>query len=745
MANTERQTRLRNILNIMEDVKNSNLSENRYFKEKDTPFKRAQYYNYKRILKVDGVEGIIDQRSKGNNLKFTNEMKFFTKGLLKTQRTLTASEVIKVIEKEFEVSISEPTINNFRRENNLEWIRPEKKPRPWNRSGASEIPIALALGTGIIETISDMIYKYVQNMKESESFQNSIEIEKDRIDLRNNGKFTSEYNNDIGVRRDRFKSIDEKIPYKRFVSMKIASLSKESIRRYSLALFSLPLVTYNGRVRSVNNPKGNALKYLCGFNYKMATLEKHIAELKYLKISNELIGVTAKFWINFWSQRNRSDNIFVCYYIDGNTKALWSSRACKKTKVTMLGRVMNRLEQVFIHDGQGHPVYFQTFSGHANLGKNALGMTEKITNYLNETTDIENQFTVNRIMIMDAGGNAVKTLREISSSPYHYITILDANQLNDRKIKHVSEEKRYEYGEASLVDCKIELDDSNEKGYIFETRAVQVNWDNGKTSVLVTSLPEKLFSTDNVVKSYFDRWPFQELGFKNMKSGVNIHRVVGYGKKLVENVKVLEKIEKFQENIEKLEDELRGPLNEIQRIETGLRPLIEEERIYREKSAIKDGELTFTGEDEKSFKAVRKKINDIGRKIKKIEIKHDRPFKSLKKKKKELARIIDKKKIYRVDVELDQIMTCFKVSFVNICSYFLEECLDGERMTLERLFETVYDLTGEYRIEDNQRTIHIDRNHKQEDIMIKLEPALSFISQMEIKDLMENKYNYRLV
>jgi len=744
MTNMDQQTRLRNILNIMEDIKNSKLSENRYFKEKETQFKRAQYYNYKRILKEDGVEGIIDQRSKGNNLKFTNEMKFFTKGLLKTRRTLTASEVIMEIEKEFLVSISEPTINNFRRENNLEWMRPEKGPKPWNKSGAAEISIALALGTGIIETISDVIYTCVQKMKKSAPYQNSMEIQKDRIDLRNNGRFTSEYNNDIGVRMGRFKSIDEKIPYKRFVSMKISSLSKESIRRYSLALFSLPLVTYNGRVRSVNNPKGNALKYLCGFNYKMATLEKYIAELKYLKISNELIGVTAKFWIDFWSQRNKSDNIFVCYYIDGNTKALWSSKACKKTKVTMLGRVMNSLEQVFIHDGRGHPVYFQTFSGHADLGKNALGMTEKITKYLNETTDLEGQFTVNRILVMDAGGNAVKTLREISNSPYHYITILDSNQVTDRKIKHISEEKRYEYGDASLVDCKIELKDSDDR-YLFETRAVQVNWDNGKTSVLVTSLPEKLFSIDNVVKSYFDRWPFQELGFKNMKSGVHIHRVVGYGKRLVDNVKVLEKIEKLQDSIKKLEDELMGPLNDIQRIETGLGPLIEEERIYREKSTIKDGERKFKGEDEKSFKAVRKRIDSIQRKIKKIERSHDRKFKLLKIKRKELARIIDKKKIYQVDVELDQIMTCFKVSFVNICSYFLEECLDGERMTLERLFETVFNLTGKYRIEGNQRTIHIDRNLKQEDIMRKLEQAFSSISQMEIRDLMMNKYNFNLV
>jgi hypothetical protein len=35
---------------------------------------------------------------------------------------------------------------------------------------------------------------------------------------------------------------------------------------------------------------------------------------------------------------------------------------------------MNCLENVFIHDGKGHPLYFQTFQGHADLGKQALEM-----------------------------------------------------------------------------------------------------------------------------------------------------------------------------------------------------------------------------------------------------------------------------------------------------------------------------------------------------------------------------------
>lgn len=517
--------------------------------------------------------------------------------------------------------------------------------------------------------------------------------------------------------------------------------------RYVLALFSLPLVTANGKVRSVDNPWGNALKYLCGVNYKAATLDKHLSELKYLQVSNNLIEATAKFWIDFWSRRNKSDSIFACYYIDGNTKALWSSKSCHKGKVTILGRVMNCLEQVFIHDGQGHPIYFQTFNGHADLGKNALRMMDTIGEYLETTTTLEGQFVVNRILILDAAANGVKTLRELSGSDsdYYYITMLDSNQYNERKVKLVSREKRYEYGDAHLVDCTLELEDSSEKGFIFETRAVQIHWGNGKTSVLITSVPGTIFSMDNVVKSYFDRWPAQELDFKDMKGGVNLHRVVGYGKKLVDNTKVLEKIEQLQGQINELESQLETPLAEISDIERNLRSKIREERIYREKSTVVNGARKLSEHDAGNLKSIQKEINSLKRKIKKIEKGREKSFKLLKKKREELARIIDKKKIYRVDVELDQIMTCFRISFANVCSYMLDECFNGDKMTLQQLFETIFELGGEVRVEDGQRKVFIARNPKQEYIMRKLESVLDVINRMGTKDTTGFLYNFKVV
>ncbi len=746
MTQAERVTK---ILHVMKAVEKSSLSVNGYFKEHTPPFGRKQYYAYKKTLRERGIAGLYDQRSIGNHLKFTKEMKHFVKGLLEYQRSISALDIQNALHHEFDILISQSVINAFRRKNDLGWIRSrdchQEDDTCSEESGASEIVVALALGSGLIEALVNAIAQCIHTRRESDAFKESVSIQTDYPDFRSKGRFTSAYNALPQVRKSRFTPLEEKLKTKRLASMRIFHLSKATMRRYTLALFSLPLVTTNGRVSSVDSPKGNALQYLCGVNYKAATLDKHVRELKYLQVSEHLITATAKFWIAFWGARNPSESIFACYYLDGNTKALWSSKPCHKGKVTMLGRVMNCLEQVFIHDGQGHPLYFQTFNGHAALGKNALKMIDTISAYLPQGAHVEPRLTVNRILIMDGGGNGVKTLRELSHSGYYFITMLDSNQFTERKVKFLSGAKRYEYGEAYVVECTVELEDSRDKGYIFETRAVQVHWDNKRTSVLITSVPATLFSTDTVVKSYFDRWPAQEWSFKDMKNGLNIHRVVGYGKKLVDNPTVLANIERLQGHIRRLEQELQGPLKEIQDVEKHCLSQIHEERRYREKSLIVNGKRTLSEHDTQMLKSIQKEMHRLRRKIKTIEQKHNKSFNALKKKKTELARIIDKKKRYRVDMELDQIMTCFKLSFANICCYLLDECFHGEKMTLQRLFDTIFELRGKARIEDHQRHISIERNPKQEKMMKKLALAFDGLNRMEIKDPSGYQYNFQLV
>ena len=140
----------------------------------------------------------------------------------------------------------------------------------------------------------------------------------------------------------------------------------------------------------------------------------------------------------------------------------------------------------------------------AILGKHALGMLTKLTELLDS---LEAHASVKRILVFDGAGNGVKTLRAFDNSDEYYLTILDDNQVKERKIKHIRQETDYKYGTSSLVDCQIELRDSSEKDYIHECRAVIVKWANGKRLVLITDIPRELLDASEVTKRYFDRWP----------------------------------------------------------------------------------------------------------------------------------------------------------------------------------------------------------------------------------------------
>jgi hypothetical protein len=185
---------------------------------------------------------------------------------------------------------------------------------------------------------------------------------------------------------------------------------------------------------------------------------------------------------------------------------------------------------------------------------------------------------VDRILIMDGGGNGVKTLRELSKSDEYFITILDDNQTKDRKFKHIREETEYEYGKANLTDCQIELLDSSEKDYIFECRAVIIKWNNGRKAVLVTDVPRELLNESEITKRYFDRWPMQEKTFREAKSVLCTNNIVGYGTKIESYDKMIDKHKEICETITKLKSKLKVPLKEIKEIDEQLFELYLSER-----------------------------------------------------------------------------------------------------------------------------------------------------------------------
>ena len=162
--------------------------------------------------------------------------------------------------------------------------------------------------------------------------------------------------------------------------------------------------------------------------------------------------------------------------------------------------------------------------------------------------------------------------------------------------------------------------------------------------------------------------------------------------------------------------------------------LYRKERELREKSKINLGKRVLSEPDSTELEEIERNIDKRLRSQKAIEKKHKDDFAKLKKNMKEEGRIRFKDKIYKIDTELDQIMTCFKLSFANLCSIFLTECMNNERYELVTLFESIFQLSGNARITEREKTIELERNPKEHNVMKKLEAGIKKLNEMKIKN-----------
>jgi hypothetical protein len=674
MDNAKRKS----VLGWLQRIESSGLSIAAFFKENEVPFSRAQYFIYKKQLALSGPEGIQDRRRRGGNRKLSEEAEGFLLGCVKSKPDVTLEWLQQAIKANFSREVDRSTISRA-----IKRVSGNQAHLPRGRRKSISEQAVVINPVGGFEIIVAIAYQLGWAQRVAEVISNEI----------TEGKFSARYNRRKEVRASRFATISEKRKSKNWQSMDIVRDDCSVLIRKSLAVLSLPIITMNGNVRSADLALGDSLKHLCGFNYKQSTIVKYLSELKYLGISTRLLQEMADFWRQLWSE-DLADSMagaLLCYYIDGNTKAVWSSQRVKQNKVTMLGRVMGCLEQVFIHDGFGHPIYFETFSGHGPVGEHILGLFEKIEDAI---ADVPRSSTkVYRAIVMDSASNSVRTLRTFADQQkYYYVTPLDDNQWDERKVIKFGSVSRYRSGKATLRELEIELKDSNDKGYLISSRAIKIEWDNGKMTVLLTNLPLKIVDASDVVWSYFRRWPAQELQFRYKKAVVSLNRVAGYGRKAIENPRALEAQKKAATRIEELSRQLEKPSEQISIHENAIADLIPQERQIRAQGTIRNGKRILAQKLQQQLDSCSKKINYHKRAIKKIEKEHGDKFKLLRKHQKEWLRLQGKEKVYEVDVELDQIVTFHRISLANLFSYFIKHFLDGACISMVMLLHRIIHL-----------------------------------------------------
>jgi hypothetical protein len=152
--------------------------------------------------------------------------------------------------------------------------------------GGFELIVAVAYHLGWPQRVANVISMAVDSLKKTADFRSSRRNPKGKS---KSGRFTRGYNQRRDVGTNRFASVSDKRQNKNWHSMNIVKDHSETLARKSLAVLSLPIVSNNGQVRSVNSAQGQSLGHFCGFNYKQSSITKHLAELKYLGVSSLLL------------------------------------------------------------------------------------------------------------------------------------------------------------------------------------------------------------------------------------------------------------------------------------------------------------------------------------------------------------------------------------------------------------------------------------------------------------------------
>jgi|TARA_B100000315_G_scaffold255358_1_gene298523 transposase len=703
------------------------------------PFSRAQYYRYRRKVDDSGEQALFERRHTGGNRKLSEVAEAFIAGCVESDPNVSPHWLREMLAEKYECNLSPSGVTRA-----LSRLHPElekrgrgrpridKKDQEDNACGGFELIVALAYHLGWPQMTAAAIAEEVRRLKRRKAFRGSERFV-DKSGRDENGRFTGEYSRRADIRESRFDSISTKRLTKNWKSMNIIRDTSKTIERKTMGVLSLPVVTMNGSMRSVDTALGQSLAHLAGYDYKQNTLKKYLNELKYLGVSTCLLKNMVGFWQRCWAaEKSEIRNCtMLCYYIDGNTKAVWSSKRVKKNKVTMLGRVMGCLEQVFIHDCFGRPVYFETYSGHAPCGEYALELLEKVEKAIEEVPG--SRTSVRRVLVMDGASNSVKTLRAFASQDkYHYITALDDNQWHERKVVRIGRPSRYAYGEATLREAVIELEDSQQIGYLIRTRAVKIEWDNGKITVLLSSIPANAVGASEVVRSYFVRWPAEELQFKSMKSVISLHRVAGYGTQEIEDEQVAEKRHHAVKRIEALERDLEQQLEEISTHERAVAKLLPKIRRLKAQSEIENGKRKMTPDLMKKLETYSKSLMAHEREIKQIEKGRLREFRLLKKHQREWLRLQGKEKVWKVDVELDQILTYHRVGLAHLYAYFLKYFLGGVPTSMLTLLHKIIHLHAKVEQTKEVRKIIIDYNKKDRATMDVLGKAIEKMNELKV-------------
>lgn len=536
-----------------------------------------------------------------------------------------------------------------------------------------------------------------------------------------------------------FDTVERRRGEKDLRAMRVANSSFEARYRKDLALTLLPVLLESPRWSGLGHWQGAHLETLVGHAYMPATLDKHARELKLSGAVDAAREATAEFWIG---QDGMSDSGgAVVVYIDGSTKPVWTHHFTRCTKISSNGRVMPGMTTVCLNSGTGTPLVYRTFSGHASVPKEAIGLLQQVDAATGGGTTA-------RLVVLDRESHAIWLFKELHAGGWQYIVPL-RQPVTGPKARFEGVGEWVPHGTTGDETCDgwLWLNDSRAGEDKLRVRVVgRKRHRTGKVAWYATNAGRDQFGPSAILDFYFARWPLQEHVFRAGNGRVGLDVQHGYGRKKVTNVAVVTEIEKLETRLARCDEQRPAELAARDALVEAHAEwaLVEAELGEMMASVVAEMDLRVAAQDtgpefvecyadlrrhqrwldeaRAESRRLRVELDDANGRIEALDAR-------IEKLRSDRDRRASQTTIFTVDTELDEIMTAYKVTFMNLATRLCHDHM-GERMELDTLIRSVLTLPGERVVAASTETIRIYRQPRDPRAMAAVERACASLNAL---------------
>jgi len=690
---------------------------------------------------------LVDHRAPMDHaLKITDTVRGAIVALARTHPEASASRLCDLVHETSGVKVSHSRMREVLLE--LDLARPRGRPRCSKAAQEEAVEVtSLALAGGEMLAAVDEHLGAVEHL--TRAMADVLEhlpapegpVKDDRAGRDAQGRFTKEYNleeprenEDLG---QKFRTVDERRKVKDLREMRLANSSFTSLFQKNRLLTFLPLGVETARWSSLSSWQGEHMGPLVGHAYMPSTLDKHARELKLAGVAESLREAAANFWME---QEKSPDTGWLLAYIDASIHPVWTHHFTRCTKVSSNGRVMPGVSTVWLNSGAGTPLIFREYSGNASVPQHVTELLEDLERGLGEGM-------VSRLVVLDRESHATWLFKELVDKKWDFIVPLRKN-VTLGKVEHGD---WVPYGETGDHACEglLSLRDSRKGEAPLTVRVVgRRRHRTKKEAWYATMVKAEDLPAADLLDLYFARWPLQELVFRDGKGRVGLDVHHGYGKKKVSNVAVLTRREKLLASLERLEKRIEELLEDGPRAKVESWAVAEREfragldELEADMSRLLEEGETPGSELAELYEGVRR-LRRWVEEAREVRLRAEEELRRLNatrsgleerraSSQKELSELERRTTIYTVDTELDEIMTAFKLTFMNLCFRLMDDHL-GKRMELDTLIRSVLTLPGERRRTRTVEKVCIYRQERDLETMALVQRACESLTALELQ------------